>query len=181
MDPTAHCVGDETSAFMINYVRSQGLPVISTLSDAPRNLHGIILSDVLEHLPEPRSVLRDLRKLIVPSGLLCVNVPDFSENRVRMIAKQLKHGQRPPRELNPWEHLNYFSPETLRRMLNDEGFNTIDQQVDIGLRPNLRGVAKLGNAIKSIGRLLAYTATSRSNAMLIVAQARISGANVKTY
>ena len=98
-----------------------------------------------------------------------------------MIAKQLKHGQRPPRELNPWEHLNYFSPETLRRMLNDEGFNTIDQQVDIGLRPNLRGVAKLGNAIKSIGRLLAYTATSRSNAMLIVAQARISGANVKTY
>jgi len=171
--PTAHCVGYETSGFMVRYMRTQGLSVVSTLSEAPRNLHGIILSDVLEHLPEPRSVLRDLRKLLVPRGLLCVNVPDFSESRVRTIAKQLNHGQRPPRELNPWEHLNYFSPESLRRMLCDEGLNTIERQVDIGLRPNLRGVTKIGNAIKSIGRLLAYTATSRSNAMLIVAQARI--------
>jgi hypothetical protein len=94
-----------------------------------------------------------------------------------MIAKQLNHGQRPPQELNPWERLNYFSPETLRRMLSDEGFNAIERQVDIGLRPNLRGVTKIANVIKSIGRLLAYTATSRSNAMLIVAQARVSGAD----
>jgi SAM-dependent methyltransferase len=170
--PTAHCVGYETSAFMVRYMQTQGLPVVSVLSDAPRNLHGIILSDVLEHLPEPRSVLRDLRKLLVPKGLLCVNVPDFNERRVRMIAKQLKHGQRPPQELNPWGHLNYFSPESLRRMLCDEGFHPIERQIDIGLRPNLRGVTKIGNAIKSIGRLLAYTATSRNNAMLIVAQAR---------
>ena len=96
---------------MVCYMRTQGLPVVSALSEAPPNLHGIILSDVLEHLPEPRSASGDLRKLLVPRGLLCVNVPDFSESRVRTIAKQLNHGQRPPRELNPWEHLNYFSPE----------------------------------------------------------------------
>jgi len=171
--PTANCVGYETSGFMVRYMRTQGLPVVSTLSEAPRNLHGIILSDVLEHLPEPRSVLRDLRKLLVPKGLVCVNVPDFSESRVRIIAKQLNHGQRPPQELNPWEHLNYFSAESLRHMLCDEGFNAIERQIDVGLRPNLRGVLRIGNAIKSIGRLLAYTATARSNAMLIVAQSRI--------
>ena len=171
--PTAHCVGYESSGFLVRYMQTQGLPVVSTLSEAPRNQHGIILSDVLEHLPEPRSVLRDLRKLLVPRGLICVNVPNFSDSRIRMIAKQLNHGQRPPTELNPWEHLNYFSPESLRRMLYDEGFHTIEREVDIGLRPNLRGVTKIGNAIKSIGRLLAYITTSRSNTMLVVAQAQI--------
>ena len=109
--PTANCVGYETSSYMVRYMRTQGLPVVSTLSEVPRNLHGIILSDVLEHLPEPRNVLRDIRKLLVPRGLLCVNVPNFSESRVRTITKQLSQGQRPPKELNPWEHLNYFSPE----------------------------------------------------------------------
>jgi hypothetical protein len=167
------CVGYETSGFMVRYMQAQGLPIVSALSEAPRDLHGIILSDVLEHLPEPRSVLRDLRKLLVQRGLLCINVPNFSESRVRIIAKQLNDGQRPPNELNPWEHLNYFSPESLRRMLWDEGFQTIERQVDIGLRPNLRGVIKIGNTIKSIGRLMAYTATSRSNTTLLVAQARI--------
>jgi hypothetical protein len=170
--PTAHCVGYETSSFMDRYMQTQRLPVVSTLSEAPRNLHGIILSDVLEHLPEPRSVLRSLRKLLAPRGLLCVNVPNFNESRVRMIAKQLGQGQRPPPELNPWEHLNYFSPESLRQMLCNEGFQAIERQVDIGLRPNLSGVIKLGNAIKSIGRLLACAATSRSNTTFVVAQAR---------
>jgi hypothetical protein len=170
--PTAHCVGYESSGFLVRYMQGQGLPVVSTLTEAPQNLHGIILSDVLEHLPEPRSVLRDLRKLLVRRGLLCVNVPNFGDSRIRMIAKQLKHGQRPTRELNPWDHLNYFSPESLRRMLCDEGFHTIERQVNIGLRPNLRGLTKIGNAIKSIGRILAYIASSRTNTMLVVAQAR---------
>jgi hypothetical protein len=155
-------------------LQTERLPVVSTLSEAPQNLHGIILSDVLEHLLEPRSVLRDLRKLLVPKGLLCVNVPNFNDRRMRTIARQLKKGQRLPQDLNPWEHLNYFSPESLRRMLRDEGFGIIEPQVDIGLRPNLHGVTKIGNAIKSIGRLLSYTAISRSNSTFVVAQAQVS-------
>jgi SAM-dependent methyltransferase len=170
--PTARCVGYETSGFMVRYMQTERLPVVSTLLEAPQNLHGIILSDVLEHLLEPRSVLRDLRKLLVQKGLLCVNVPNFNDRRMRTIARQLKKGERPPQDLNPWEHLNYFSPESLRRMLRDEGFGIIEPQVDIGLRPNLHGVTKIGNAIKSMGRLLSYTVTSRSYSTFVVAQAR---------
>ena len=161
-------IGFETSEFMVRYLQKEGLPVVNRLSDAPRNLHGIILSDVLEHLPEPRIVLRELRARLLPKGLLCLNVPDFSESRIRMIERQLKHGHRPPQDLNPWEHLNYFSPKTLRRILRDEGFHIVEPQVEIGLRAH--GVSKIGNAIKSLGRLLAYAANSRNNVMLVLAQ-----------
>src|SRR5262249_41915695 len=103
---------------------------------------------------------------------LCVNVPNFNDGRLRTIGRQLKKGQRPPQDLNPWEHLNYFSPTSLRRMLRDEGFGIIEPQVDIGLRPNLCGMTKIGNAIKSMGRLLSYTAISRNNSTFVLAQAR---------
>jgi hypothetical protein len=112
--------------------------------------------------------------LLVPKGLLCVNVPNFNDRRMRTITRQLRKGRRPPQDLNPWEHLNYFSPESLRWMLRDEGFGIIEPQVDIGLRPNLHGVTKIGNAIKSIGRLLSYTAISRSNSTFVVAQSQES-------
>ena len=157
--PTANCDGFETSSVMVRVMRMEGLPVVTTLSDATGPFHGVILCDVLEHLEEPRAVLRDLRNRLVDGGLLCLSVPDFSNKRIKAVAKRLARGESPPRELSPWEHLNYFSPFTLRRMLWQEDLETIEPTADIGLRPNLSGIRRAGNAMKSLGRLIRLAAT----------------------
>jgi hypothetical protein len=60
---------------MLRYLRRRGLPVISSLHAAPPILYGIILSDVLEHLADPRATLRLLRELLVPKWpALCQRV-----------------------------------------------------------------------------------------------------------
>lgn len=95
---------------------------------------GIVLSDVLEHVPDPRLVLRTCRNLLRDDGLIAVHVPTY------------------PNAINPWEHLNYFTGRTLRAMLRAEGFEPREISADIGLRPNLRGARKMGNAAKSFLR-----------------------------
>jgi SAM-dependent methyltransferase len=155
--PTAQCVGLETSGFMRSYLSSQGLPVVASLSEVQARQHGVFLSDVLEHLPEPRKTLREVHSLLVPNGYVCVNVPDFSERRVNSIGREMKFGGQPPKDLNPWEHLNYFSPKTLRRMLRDEGFTPIERPINLRIQAN-RGLAKASSGIRGILRLLLYMA-----------------------
>jgi 2-polyprenyl-3-methyl-5-hydroxy-6-metoxy-1,4-benzoquinol methylase len=166
--PTASCVGYETSTYMLRYLRRTGLPVISSLDAAPPMLHGIILSDVLEHLADPRATLRLLRDLLVPNGLLCVSVPAFGSRRMKAVLKAARLQQPLPREVAPWEHLNYFSPLSLRRMLRHEGFTTVEHSVDIGLRPNLRGLRRLGNAMKSCARLIRHAIDETNGSMLVL-------------
>jgi hypothetical protein len=105
--------------------------------------HGIVLSDVLEHVSSPRDTLEFCRQHLHEAGLLLVNVPNFTA------------GLNPESvEVNPWEHLNYFTAGTLRSLVRRAGFEIVEIALDIGLRPNLKGMQKLGNALKSQVRLL---------------------------
>jgi 2-polyprenyl-3-methyl-5-hydroxy-6-metoxy-1,4-benzoquinol methylase len=72
---------------------------------------GIVLSDVLEHVPDPKATLLHCHGLLASEGLLVVNVPTFNGalNPLSL-------------EVNPWEHLNYFSGRSLRAMLASTGF-----------------------------------------------------------
>jgi len=167
--PRVTCVGfDSNRVALAHVVPDFRVRDIETLTDDPR-FHGVVLSDVLEHVIDPRQVLSLCRESLVANGILCVNVPIFSEARLKSIGRELKAGVLSTRELNPLEHLNYFSNETLRRMLLDTGFQIIEPVVDIGLRPNLSGIHRLGNAAKSALRLLRHV-VKPSMASTVLAQ-----------
>jgi hypothetical protein len=93
---------------------------------------------------------------LTDNGLLLIHVPDFSERRLAAALADVPLG-RQTRELNPWEHLNYFSPASLRSMVEAAGFRVLEPAVvDVGLRPGLRGGRRWGNALKSALRLMRH-------------------------
>jgi SAM-dependent methyltransferase len=153
--PRVSCRGFETSPRRLAYLRGQQLPASDSLEEtaAEGPYHGVVLSDVLEHVPSPRETLALCRGLLADGGLLLVHVPDFGDRRLAAALADIPAG-RQTRELNPWEHLNYFSPASLRRMIEAAGFRVPEPAaVDVGLRPGLRGGRRWGNALKSALRL----------------------------
>jgi 2-polyprenyl-3-methyl-5-hydroxy-6-metoxy-1,4-benzoquinol methylase len=178
--PRISCVGFETSPKRLDYLRRQGLEACSTQEEVMKNgpYHGIVLSDVLEHVLHPRETLTLCRNLLVDNGVLCVHVPNFSEERLNQELAELSFG-RQTRELNPWEHLNYFSPASLRQMVRTAGFRLLEPgTIDVGLRPGLRGVRRWGNAVKSMLRLLRYAAGGLGEETALLAQ-RGAGADLE--
>lgn len=75
------------------------------------------LRSYLEHEADPLAVLKGLRRVLAPGAFAVVKVPNYgSLNRIVMGRRWC--GFRYP------DHLNYFSPGTLRSMASSAGFDT---------------------------------------------------------
>jgi SAM-dependent methyltransferase len=70
---------------------------------------------VLEHVLDPLGSLVELRKFLAPGGILFVELPSWNSlgRRVRRSSWA---------QLKPPEHLNYFTPRTLRTCLGEAGY-----------------------------------------------------------
>ena len=77
----------------------------------------LTLWDVLEHVTDPVTFLRDCVALLKPGGHLFVNVPDVRSWPARLL------GERWP--LFMAEHLNYFDRATLNRCASEAGLEWI--------------------------------------------------------
>ncbi len=75
----------------------------------------ITMFDVLEHVFCPRTCLAEARRLLAPGGRLVIETPNMAGRMPRLMG--LRHPWvRPP------EHLTYFTPPTLRLLLEQCGF-----------------------------------------------------------
>jgi SAM-dependent methyltransferase len=93
--------------------------------DADGAYDAVTLTDVLEHIPEPRVVLRRVARYLAPGGWIAVKVPNGPAQRIKERARAaLRPGYRPTLADN-LVHVNHFSPASLRRALEEEGFRTI--------------------------------------------------------
>jgi SAM-dependent methyltransferase len=80
--------------------------------------HVVTLFEVLEHLVAPGDILRSLRSLLVPGGILVAEVPDCTGVR----------GLQSPHDyacIHPLEHLNGFVPGSLARFVERHGFELV--------------------------------------------------------
>ncbi len=77
----------------------------------------IFLGDVLEHVPSPVELLRDVRQLLAPDGVVCIDTPNFGSWWRRL-------GGRRWLGLNRY-HINLFDAGTLGRLLADCGYTDI--------------------------------------------------------
>jgi len=75
------------------------------------------LRSYLEHEAEPLPVLKNLWRTLAPGGFAVVKVPNYASLNRRLMGKRWC-GFRYP------DHLNYFTPSTLRRMADQAGFTT---------------------------------------------------------
>lgn len=81
---------------------------------APGSFDAVVMCDLLEHLPDPAAALRRTREALKPGGMLSVTCPDSSSLSARLAGNSWYHYKK--------EHLYYFSPRTLRALLESAGF-----------------------------------------------------------
>lgn len=84
-------------------------------------------AQVLEHLPRPQADLAELYRLLRPGGLLYVDVPNYRTLPI-MLGRDDFMLNLPP------QHLNYFTPATLRSLLKRAGFQEVRVSTAGGLK-----------------------------------------------
>jgi len=131
-------LGVDASERIRRHVSALGVRIVRSLEEAQGGapFDVVLLNEVLEHLPDFLGALRKAHGLMTDGGLAWVSVPDFSEWRLRSAIESLGHGPLSNRELNPWEHLNYFTPERLREVLLDAGFRPVPVPRTLSLGSN---------------------------------------------
>ncbi|MDO8862770.1 class I SAM-dependent methyltransferase [Haliea sp. E1-2-M8] len=75
----------------------------------------VICSEVLEHIPDYRAALREVRRVLKPSGLLCVSVPRRWPERLCWALSKRYHQ-------TPGGHLRIFRAERLWAEVEQLGF-----------------------------------------------------------
>ncbi len=103
--PKTELWGTDISESLLDEARQKGWQVVplTALSKLEKKFDLITLWDVIEHIPDPERVLRELKKLLTPKGLLVIQTPRFGS-----LAEQF--GDTWP-HLLPVQHLSVASKE----------------------------------------------------------------------
>ncbi len=93
----------------------------------PHSFDAIYCSHVIEHIPDPRSWMKQFRAVLNPGGVVCLSVPNM--NSIDRIFKRFlkRIGVRKDR-WQPWQtpdHLYEPCEKSMRRFFKNEGFQLI--------------------------------------------------------
>lgn len=108
-------------------IRQATLEGIANETGVKKRYRAITLLNVLEHVPDPIGFLQNAKSLIAGGGLIIVRVPnDFSE--IQQVAEQLTNRKQ-------WwvadpDHINYFSPSSIKTIFSHLGFEVVDMYAD---------------------------------------------------
>lgn len=95
--------------------------------------HVVLCIEVLEHLFDPESTLRDIYRVLKPDGVALITVPNvvFLPNRLLFLLGFFNPGGSPSTSLRaPWKdpHIRFFSKKSVLKLLKGVGF-VIDEFV----------------------------------------------------
>jgi 2-polyprenyl-3-methyl-5-hydroxy-6-metoxy-1,4-benzoquinol methylase len=145
-------VGVDSSASRTERAASQGIRIFPSLLDADvalgRPLDAVTLFQVLEHVAAPVELLGALGERMRPGGVLVVEVPNCEGIVTPSSPAELD-------ALDPLEHINHFTPRTLRDMVARAGFSPVR-------RIPAHATTSLAQVVKSeASRLLGHGGTNQ--------------------
>jgi len=116
-------VGVETSEFAAGYAAEHTgcLVYPGTLEKAAfpaQSFDVVTLMDVIEHVPYPGELLDEIYRVLRPGGVVFILTPNFSSLFVRLYGRTAY-------SVWPDQHIVYFQPSTMRRLLRHAGFSKI--------------------------------------------------------
>jgi 2-polyprenyl-3-methyl-5-hydroxy-6-metoxy-1,4-benzoquinol methylase len=89
----------------------------------PQTFDVITLFDVLEHILKPKAFITEIRRRLNPGGILAIQVPNIDSLIIRLEGRDSSNFC-----VGHWMH---FSHRTLRRMLEDSGFECLTMETYI--------------------------------------------------
>jgi 2-polyprenyl-3-methyl-5-hydroxy-6-metoxy-1,4-benzoquinol methylase len=125
--------GVETSQKQVNFIADHFkfeavCGTLETLLPARAQYFDVThIAHTLEHLPNPKETISQLKALTKPGGLVFVEVPNVRSYQNRMSQIRANFGLRK----NLWksddfpEHLVEFTPKTLRKLMQDSGLEIV--------------------------------------------------------
>lgn len=115
-------IGIELSKKAVSNAAKRGLEVyygtVSNVHLPERSFDVIYMWHVLEHLPNPREIIREIHRLLRPDGFLFIAVPNTRNIQFKLFGKYWD-------QLDVPRHLFNYSPSNLRLLLNKENFHPV--------------------------------------------------------
>lgn len=162
--------GVDLSPTMVHHaVHTLGLDVhLGTLEECQlpeASFDAVTLCDSLEHVVNPLATMREVRRILRPGGIALIVTPNIESPLARFLGTRWPH-------LTPREHIYYFAPHSLRRLLATVGFDRLEERT-IGHYFTLEYVGRklmpfLGSALRL--PLLARSINLNVGDLLVVAR-----------
>lgn len=111
-------IGVEPDSLARSAARAKGAAVVETLNEAGKEFDRVVLSHVLEHLPDPVATLLTLRDCLTANGRILIRVPNAQSAQAATYGP-FWIGYDMPR------HLWHFCSDTLRRLLAISGLEVV--------------------------------------------------------
>jgi 2-polyprenyl-3-methyl-5-hydroxy-6-metoxy-1,4-benzoquinol methylase len=107
----------------VEAIRSIGIEVFDKALEegiyAPDSVDIVTIWEVLEHINDPNEFIRGIRNILKPDGLLFICVPNINALVTRILHEK-------SRTFGGSAHVNFFSIETLSRLLTKHGFQVLE-------------------------------------------------------
>lgn len=158
--PGVTTVGLDATGYKSEWAEKHG--VIMCASEAELQDHQpfdiCVSTSVLEHVPEPREVIGAMGKAMKPGGfayVVCVIDEVASAAGWERLRRSLASGAPITKNVNPWEHLNYFTKDTLADLMKGAGFEP-HAHPDDRIRGASSRMEMLAAAAKYVHRRIRY-------------------------
>jgi 2-polyprenyl-3-methyl-5-hydroxy-6-metoxy-1,4-benzoquinol methylase len=120
--------GIELNKEEMSYCRRLGLDVIDRLLDdgtfANEEFDAVTLWEVLEHVMDPRAVLKNANRILKKGGALLIVVPNVDSLAARIMHEKCNM-------FSGMSHITMFNDRTLSRLVEDEGFRVVSKSTII--------------------------------------------------
>lgn len=116
--------GMEPSADLVARGKARGLKIeqgtIENHNFEPHSFDMVCLWDVIEHLPDPKAALVEIRKFLKPNGILLINYPDIGTWQAKLAGKRF------------WwilsVHLHHFTRKSITEICHRTGYEAFHFQ-----------------------------------------------------
>lgn len=85
----------------------------------------VLLLDILEHLPNPRSFLQQLKSYLAKDALILVSIPNIAHWSIRfsLLFGSFNYTER---GILDRSHLHFFTRKSFKRLVKESGFSTLE-------------------------------------------------------
>ena len=168
-------LGIEPNTVAASYARSNGCQVIEDflspdIASSLGTFDAIHNSEVLEHIRQPAEFISLMGSVLNPGGTICIVVPnDFNPLQMALVAS----GQQTDWWLAPPYHLNYFTHESLKKLVESCGLeivlltSTFPIELFLAMGENYIGNDQLGSLCHEKRKIMETTLAQAGHQLLI--------------